>query len=75
MSKAKRQCIEIDIAPFIIGELTGAIQYSGEEYLNFLPRSKSNERIRRLKRLTKQSLPPNEALDEASSQLVTSHDT
>lgn len=55
---AKRLCIEKDIGLFMLREFMGAIRYSGEQYLNFLVRSEREDRLTRLKRLTKESSPP-----------------
>jgi len=42
---AKQLCIEHGVGLFMLGEFMGAVQKTGEEFLNYLLRSESEERI------------------------------
>jgi hypothetical protein len=55
---AKRQCIERGLGLFMLGEFMGAINFQGEQYLNFLLRADREARELHLKDLSKQARPP-----------------
>lgn len=55
---AKRHCIERGIGLFMLGEFMGAINFQGEQYLNFLLRADREVRELCLKDLSKQAHPP-----------------
>jgi predicted nucleotidyltransferase len=54
---AKRQCIEHGIGLFMLGEFMGAINFKGEQYLNFLLRADRELREFQLKDLSRQAKP------------------
>lgn len=56
---AKRECIERGLGLFMLGEFMGAVNFQGEQYLNFLLRSERERRENRLGDLSKEAgCPP-----------------
>lgn len=57
-ASAKQQCIEHGIGLFMLGEFMGAINFSGEQYLNFLLKAERDFRIDALRRVCLNSAIP-----------------
>lgn len=57
---AKKLCIERGIGLFMLGEFMGAINQSGDQYLNFLLRADREQRAGTLKQISREvAAPPN----------------
>ncbi|MFC0509907.1 hypothetical protein [Asaia spathodeae] len=56
--EAKKQCIDMNVGLFMLGEFMGAINYSGNRYLNYLTRYDREKRKDDLRQLTRGAAPP-----------------